>query len=406
MKRIFSAKSLIDGTGKGPVADPYIVVEDGTVQQIGSGRLPEALTEGVELIDMPDATIIPGLVDAHVHLAMALHLPEWPDIDADPTRMAFLAARNARIALTAGVTTVGDCGARYGITFQLRDAIARGQVIGSRVWACGPWLTVTNGHGYFWTGQGLDTAYELRRGVREVVWAGADFVKIMASGGGTRGAKTSRRRAQYSAEELRVAVEDAHRLNKRVHCHINATEAMRNCIEAGVDVLDHCLWMGVKEGTIEYDHEASKLAAEKGLFAGMNCGAVFRPLAARDGKAQDWGDETSWDLLCRMREAGVQVFINTDAGGGAFDRLALLPTYMDRMVDEGKASAMEVIRMTTLIPAQAMGIADRLGSLDKGKLADMVFLAKDPLVDMAAVTSPLMVVKDGEIVVQNGKVIF
>ena len=135
MKRIFSAKSLIDGTPLVPVADPYIVVEDGTVQQIGSGRLLEALTEGAELIDMPDATIIPGLVEAHVHLAMALHLPEWPDIDADPTRMAFLAARNARIALAAGVTTVGGCGARYGITIQLRDAIARGEVIGSRVWA-------------------------------------------------------------------------------------------------------------------------------------------------------------------------------------------------------------------------------------------------------------------------------
>jgi len=236
VKRIFSAKLLIDGTGQDPVADPHILVEDGIIQLVGSGRLPEALTEGAELIQMPDATIIPGLVDAHVHLALALHRPDWPEIDADPVRMVLLAARNARLSLAAGVTTIADCGIRYGVSIQLRDAIARGEVIGSRVWACGPWLTVTNGHGYFWTRQGLDSAHELRRGVREVVWAGADFIKIMASGGGTRGAKTNRRRAQYSAEELRLAVEDAHRLSKRVHCHINATEAMRNCIEAGMDV--------------------------------------------------------------------------------------------------------------------------------------------------------------------------
>lgn len=401
-KTVFTAALLVDGTGRGPIKDPYVVVEDGTIHEIGSGKPPERLAEKAKTIDIPGATIIPGLVDAHVHLAINLQLPEWPQIEDDPVRLALLAAKGTQVSLAAGVTTVGDCGARYGVTIPVRDAIANGQLPGSRVWACGPWLTVTNGHGYFWTRWGLDTADELRKAIRKVVWDGADFVKIMASGGSTRGETTNRRRAQYSAEELRAAVQDAHRLNKRVHCHINATEAMRNCIEAGVDVLEHCNWLGMKDGTIEYDEEAAKLAGRKGLFAGTNCPGPFTPLMARDGYAQDWGDMTRWDLMRRMQDAGVQIFFNTDAVGEGLD---MLPRYMDRMVTEGKATAMEVIEMATLVPAKAMGLGDRIGSLEVNKLADMVFVAENPLVDMSTVVEPLVVVKEGVIVVQDGKIL-
>ena len=398
---IFTAKRLIDGSGQRPVADAYVVVKEGRIDAVGSGGIPEGLA-GVERVDMPDSTIIPGLVDAHLHLALGLRLPNWAEIDADPARMALLAARGAQQTLIAGVTTVADCGARYGVNIRLRDAIAAGDVPGSTVWACGEWLTVTNGHGYFWTHWGLDSADELRKGVRKMVWDGADFIKIMASGGSTHGAKTNRRRAQYSTQELRAAVEDAHRLNRRVHCHVNATEAMRNCIEAGVDVVEHCNWLGIEEGTIDYDHDAAKLAGEKGLFAGINCPAPFTPLVDRDGSDQDWGEATRWDLMRRMQEAGVQIFFNTDAIEQGLD---MLPQYMQRMVEEGKASAMEAIQMTTLIPARAMGLGDRLGSVEKGKLADMVYLSGSPLADMSTVTSPLAVVKEGRTVVEDGQFI-
>ena len=400
-KRVFSAKLLIDGTGKHPVENPYVIVEDGRIREIGSGRPPEQLVREAKRTDMPGATIIPGLVDAHLHLALALYLPDWPQVNADPTRMAFVAAKGARETLLAGVTTIGDCGARYGITIQLRDAIAKGQVPGSRLWACGVWLTVTNGHGYFWTEWGLDSANELRKGVRQMVWAGADFIKIMASGGTTQGAKTNRRRAQYSVEELRAAVEDAHRLNKRVHCHVNATEAMRNCIEAGVDVVEHCNWLGMEEGTIEYDEDVARLGGGKGVFAGINGQGVFAPLSARDGCAQDWGQATRWDLVRHMQEAGMRVFVNTDTAKD----FSAFPKLMQRMVDEGKASAMEVIEMSTRIPAQALGLEDSIGSLEKGKLADMLFVPANPLVDMSAVTRPLAVVKEGHIAVENGVIL-
>jgi imidazolonepropionase-like amidohydrolase len=411
MKRvIYSAGLLIDGMGQAPLKDAYVLVEDGRILEVGAGRPPETWTRSsdpstpVEHMAMPEATIIPGLIDAHLHLALALSRPDWAQIDAEPGRMALLAAQGAQETLRSGVTTIADCGARYGVTIQLRDAIASGQMLGSRLWACGTWLTVTNGHGYFWTHWGMDNADELRKGLRQMVWDGADFIKIMASGGSTQGSKTNRRRAQYSVAELRAAVEDAHRLNKRVHCHVNATEAMRNCIEAGVDVVEHCNWLGAEEGTVEYDEGVSRLGAQNGTIAGINGGdGPFNLLTLRDGFAQDWGQMTRWDLFRRMQDVGMRVYINTDAIG---QELNGLPRLMQRMVDENKASAMETLQLSTLVPAQALGLEGWLGSLEKGKLADMVFLPKNPLVDMSAVTRPLMVIKEGQVVVREGQLIW
>lgn len=401
-RMIFSAGLLVDGTARGPVRNPFIVVNNGTIEGIYSGTPPEPLLQGAELLDLPDATIIPGIIDAHVHLALGLHLPEWPQISSDPVRLSLLAGENARKALVAGSTTVADCGTRYGVTIPLRDAIASGQTPGARIWAAGPWLTVTNGHGYFWDQWGLDTAFELRQGVRKVVRDGADFIKIMASGGHTHGQTTNTRRAQYSASELRFAVEDAHRLNKRVRCHCHATEAIRHCVEAGVDVIEHFTWLGVEQGTIEYDDQLAILAAQKGVFASITCRNMLDRLADRHGEAQNWGDTVNWELVRRIREAGVHTFIHSDAIGQGLD---VIPHYMARLVDEDKASAADVIQMATLIPARALGLADRIGSIENGKLADMVFVAANPLVNMSTLKAPLVVVKEGRVAARDGSII-
>jgi len=112
---------------------------------------------------------------------------------------------------------------------------------------------------------------------------------------------------------------------------------------------------------------------------------------------------TRWDLFRRMQDAGMRVYINTDAIGQGLNGL---PALMQRMVDEGKASAMETLQLSTLVPAQALGLEDRLGSLAKGKLADMVFLAEDPLANMSSVTRPLLVVKEGRVVARQGQLIW
>jgi imidazolonepropionase-like amidohydrolase len=178
---------------------------------------------------------------------------------------------------------------------------------------------------------------------------------------------------------------------------------MRNCIEAGVDVVEHCNWLGPEDGTVEYDEQVARLGGKKGIFAGINGGDGFTPLQKRDGYAQNWGSMTRWDLFRRMQEAGIRIFVDTDAIGQGFDGL---PKLMQRMVAENHASAAETLAMTTLVPAQAMGLSDRIGSLEKGKLADMVFLSANPLEDMSTMTRPLAVVKEGQVVVKDGRIIF
>lgn len=397
---LYTAKWLVDGTGRQAVRDPYVIVNEGRIVEVGAGRPPEGVSPDAQVVDYGDATLLPGLVDGHLHLALALPRDDWPEIKDDPARLAMAAAHGARETLRAGVTTVADCGGRHGVTIALRDAIAEGGLVGSRVWACGTWLTITNGHGYFWTEWGLDSAEALRRGVRRMVWEGADFIKIMASGGTTHGQKTNRRRAQYSVEELRVAVEDAHRLNKRVTCHVNATEAMRVCIEAGVDVVEHCNWLGDKVGTVEYIDWIARLGAEKGISAGIN--APFARLADLDGRAEDWGDTLRWELMRRMQAAGMRVFVNTDAIGRDW---AALRRVMVRMVDEGLADAAEAIELVTSAPASALGLEDEIGSLAPGRLADLLVVPGNLLRDFSALERPLAVIKEGRVVVRDGQIV-
>jgi imidazolonepropionase-like amidohydrolase len=223
----------------------------------------------------------------------------------------------------------------------------------------------------------------------------------MASGG-TLTPMSNRRRAQYSAEELTVAVHDAHRLNKRVAVHGNATEGIRNAVKAGVDSIAHCNWLGIEEGTIEFDETVVAEMAEKKIYIDLNMDAAISPLVSRDGRAQDWGDKTRWDLMKIMQKAGVNVYLTTDVIGpseGEFTDLLV------RMVAEGKATARELIPLVTRAPARALGIDDRVGTVEPGKIADLILLDGDPLEDIYALKHIQAVYRSGTACMRNGKLV-
>ncbi len=400
MKRIFTGELLIDGTGADPIPEPVIIVEDGRISAIGSKEEIPLPQEEMGSVEALGGTILPGLIDGHVHIASGgADDPEWDKIKDSNERLILWCVRNAQLALAAGITTLRDCGARHGITIPLRDGIEAGYSSGPRLWVCGPYLTTTCGHGHHRAGWEVDSAHELRKAVRTWIKEGADFIKIMATGGSMTPI-SNRRRAQFSVEELRLAVEDAHRLQRRVAVHVNATEGIRNSVEAGVDTLEHCNWLGEEEGTIEYDEKVALKMAEKGQYVGLNMEAAFTPLVARDGSYQDWGEQTRWDLMRRMQRLGVKVFLTTDFFGR---RVSELPILLERMVKEGKASAMEVIEMSTRTPAEALGLEKDIGTLQVGKLADMIFLEGNPLEDIGALSRVAGVVKGGEVVVLEGE---
>ncbi len=398
MSTIIKAGLLIDGTESEPVRDPVIVVENGRIASITSGDAPNSQGEA-ELIDAEGQTVLPGLIDAHLHLAWGqANQPGWAAVAGDESRILLWAARMAQNSLARGFTTVRDCGGPGNVTFRLRGAIEAGLTQGPRLRIAGPPLTTTAGHCHFF-GLEADNADELRRAVRRLVRQGVDFIKIMASGG-TFTPASNRRRAQYSLAELRAAVEDAHRLDKRVVVHGNATEGIRSAVEAGVDSVAHCNWLGVDKGTIEYDESVVETMAERGIFVDLNIGAVFRPLADRDGSAQDWGVKTRWEIIRKMQKKGVEAYLTSDSIGLPDGQFV---DFLARMVREGKADASEVIAMVTRIPARAMGIDDEIGTVEPGKVADLVLYDANPLQDMHSLSEPATVIRSGVICVSRGK---
>ena len=233
---IVRAKMLIDGTGAEPVSPGLVAVAGRRIVYAGPAAAAPDFP-GARVIELPEATLLPGLIDMHVHPTFY-----WEESDLAPysrdfvhahsysqVDIALLAAGNLRSALMAGVTIVRDTATVDNIIFGVQRAIRKGTVLGPRVYAAGRLVTATAGHCHFFPGLSnqADGPYDFRRAVREEVRAGADFVKIANNG------------AELTQEELNAAVDEAHRLGKKVACHTIGAPAERMAIDAGVDTFEH-----------------------------------------------------------------------------------------------------------------------------------------------------------------------
>ncbi|HEY3079837.1 MAG TPA: amidohydrolase family protein [Chloroflexota bacterium] len=404
MKTLVLAGRLIDGTGAPARDGAGVVFEDEAIAYVGSERgARTACPRPDEEIDARDGAVVPGLIDGHCHVVGA-----WEEMDPHRPgyreRLVLWGAGAAQAALAAGVTTLGDCGAPDDSSLLLRDAIASGHLTGPRLVVCGPSLTTTAGHGdYLGIAALADNADELRRQVRRWVRAGIDFVKVMATGG-SADPPSNRRRAQYTVEELTPAVADAHRLRRRVVAHCNATEGIRHSVEAGVDVIAHCNWLGCEEGVVEYDDAVARRMGKQGTMVDLNGGGLIQ-LVPGEGRVQGWHDAglpaRRWDMIEHMRRAhGVRVYLTTDALG---PKIAGFPAVLTRFAREADVGPTDVLQMATQLPAIGIGVGERVGTLEVGKLADLVVLAGDPSADPSAFGRARLVVKGGRVVARDGR---
>lgn len=395
---------LVDGTGLPSIRDAGILIDGTDIVAVGLAaevlELPEAA--GAIDIDFSAHTVMPGLIDGHVHVAWGTGTyVAWPGARTDTDLLMAWSIASAQSALCAGVTTMRDCGAPDGITRKLQQAVREGTVIGPHLEVCGPAITTTGGHGEF-IGVVADSTDELRKTIRTLCRQGVDFIKIMATGGSTD-AETNRLRAQYSEDELRAAVDDAHRLRRQVVAHCNATEGIRNAVAAGVDVIAHCNWLGREDGTIDYDPAVTKEMADRGIFVDLNIEGAFRPFPTGDGWAQDWtapGDpQNRWELMDDMRRAGVRIFFTSDNFG---PELAGFPQLLMEAARQGAIGAEEIIWRATGLAADAIGLGDQIGTLVAGKRADLLCVEGDVTEDFQNLLNVRAVYLGGQLVVKDG----
>lgn len=401
------AARVLTGVDNGVIKDAAVQVEDGLIAAVGPAtQVPPPADPSVPQVDHGDATLLPGLIDAHVHLTLRRGLDTpLPAVPVTDERALLQGVEAAQGVLKAGVTTVRDCAARGHHAQELRDAAEEGIIAGPRILASGPPITTTAGH--IWRfGYEADSVTEVRRAVRRLVKEGVDFIKVCATGGrGTPGSVIGR--AQYSTEELRAIVEDAHRLERHVATHALGTEGIRRAVEAGIDTIEHCAWLDLDGETLAFDEAVVESMAAQGLVANIAAGPpweVFhqdKELAGCSRPTNVAPLETMkkrWPLAHRMRELGVQVCFATDSVYGMFEDFHDLSYLAQALVEYGDFLPLDVIEMLTAIPAQAIGWGDRIGTIEPGKLADLLVVKGNPIEDIQALHAVTAVYQAGALV--------
>src|SRR5512134_3903451 len=364
---------LIDGTGQA-IEPATVVVRDQRIAAIGLSRTV-SIPRGATLINGRGLTVLPGLIDCHVHLCLGAE----PDVvkaigKETPAETLLKAARLARQTLEAGVTTVRDVGSRDHAIFALKGAIDKGLTPGPRIVGAGLAICMIGGHARF-IGQEVEGPEQVRKAVREQIEAGAEVIKVIASGGVlTPG--TSPDQAQMTLEELRSAVEEAGRAGRKVAAHAHGAAGMKNAINAGVHSIEHATLM---------DEEAVDLMQSHGVYMVPTLSALATTAACRRGCGiPDSALEKARAMTKRhqasFRQAhrrGLLIAMGTDAGT-PFNAHGDNAQELVRMVAYGM-SPMEAILASTTAAARLIGIEDQVGTIAPGKEADLLIVDGNPL---------------------------
>ena len=407
--KLIKAARLIDGTGDPPLERGAILLEGSIIKQIGT---EEAVVppEGADVVefDYEDKTILPGLVDCHVHLngigdgRMGDELALLPD-----EVLALQAAQNARAHLYSGVTTVRDCGAKNRTTFMLRKAMEMGISPGPRLVLSGRPMAIVGGHlSYF--GVAATGVDQCRAEVRQLIKEGADFIKITATGGSTRTSHPMR--PSFNLDELQAICHDAHRFGRHTAAHCASTQGIVNSLDSGVDTLIHC-YFREPDGTFVYRPEIVERIVKTGVWVNPTLHQPRLNLAVLEDRQQSqgltereqqdldqlrWGLENRLDHVSRMRADGVRLVCGSDSAW-AYYPMGDFQGEIDAHVEVGM-SPMEAIVSATGDSARSCQVEDEVGTLEPGKQADVLIVEGDPLLDHLALRQVVAVFLGGQLV--------
>lgn len=402
MITVIKADRLLDGTGSDPLEPGCVVVDGDRIEGVHAGPVPDGLSADAT-IDLPGCTLMPGLIDTHVHLNLPGDGTGLEEALREGEGVLLASAVGAAgKALAAGITTVRDVGAFQRTSFDARRAIELGYAVGARVVACGQPITITGGHTWPFGGE-ADGVDGLRRKVRSLIKDGAQFIKAMASGGGTIG--TAAWRPAFSAEELTAIADEAHRNERKVAVHCLCAASIDYAVTAKVDQIEHAGFLVNPHGEQSYDPAVGDRLAASGIpvTGTLAVGAtVLNALRAKEHRsaAEDqllrrWERMVDENLAnyVKLSEAGVAFVAGTDAGW-RYTSFDSLPLEMEMMACGGY-STMQAIVAATGFAADVIGIAERTGRLAKGLDADIIAVRGNPL-------ASLDTLRDVEMVMQGG----
>jgi imidazolonepropionase-like amidohydrolase len=393
------AGHLLDVKSGKTLSDQILLIEDGKIVATRGAADAKVPADAVR-IELPDATILPGLIDAHTHLTadpkfgyetLALSVP----------REALIGAKNARLTLLAGFTTVRNVGARDFSDVALRDAINAGDVPGPRLLVSGPPLSITGGHcdnnmlpfEYHRTSDGVaDGVAAVQHKVRENIKYGADLIKVCATGG-VLSLGDNPQHSQFTLEEMKAIVADAHRLGRKVAAHAHGAEGIRWAAEAGVDSVEHGSYID-DAGIAAMKEHGTYLVPTLYLGDWMidNAGLTHLP-APLLAKAKEVIPAARKNIAHAFA-AGVKVALGTDA---AVYPHGLNAHEFETMVKLG-LTPLQSIQAGTLNAADLLGWSGKVGTLEPGAWADIVAVDGDPLKDITTVQRVKFVMKGGEVV--------
>jgi imidazolonepropionase-like amidohydrolase len=402
---LIAADRLIDGTGRPALQGGAVAVQGERIAAVGPVQELARQYPDAERVDFPGATLLPGLVDSHVHATFSAGPVPFQDIQDDNDLVVGLrGAINARDALQAGVTTMRDLGGRDRTTLALRDTIAAGLIPGPRLLVCGRPITIPQGHCHFLGGvaQGVDAVRAL---AEELIGEGVDALKVMATGGNMT-VTSDPLKAQFTRDELRAIVGVANAAGRRVTAHARGVDGIRAATEANVHGIEHCR-MEVGMGEWKFDDMLAREIAARGITAAPTLAASYRafqrqaaggtvgirkgaiPFAIRQQNA------------ARLREAGVRVVVGTGAGASLARFDEAVHVEMEGLVGSGW-TPLEAIEAATRGAAFAIGREAELGSLQAGKVADITIVHGDPAVRISDVRNVEAVFLAGRQVVTGG----
>ena len=382
--------TLLDGTGAAPVPGQALIVEGRRISWIGpEAQLPEG-SDG-HAIDGQGGTIMPGMINCHVHLTNDGSPDLFGQVERDSVTVSALRGYlNLQATLQSGVTSVRDCGAANGIALDLARAVDDGLVPGPRIRAAGRVITMTGGHGHF-IGREADGPAGVRQATRAEIKAGAHFIKAMATGGVlTPGVVPTQTALQ--PDELEQVAREAHNAGRRAACHAIGNEGIKNAIRAGIDSIEHGFYL---------DDEALELALDRGTVLVPTLIAVNQIVNnGKTGAMPAWVVEKAESESGHHRESfaaavrsGMKVAAGTDAGT-PFNPHTYLPQELALMVDYGMRP-MDAVVAATRNAAENLGLAPDVGTLEVGRLADIVVVDGDPSSDITAAGRVRFVMKDG-----------